>query len=88
MVTLGSTAEPLLRDQWSDHDFWVITEPDAQDLLMQDLSWLPDAHALAIEVCHGPRRRTLVYASSHKIEFAVFDVVEATKGKYNAMQSL
>jgi len=34
LVTLGSTAEPLLRDQWSDHDFWVITEPDAQDLLM------------------------------------------------------
>jgi len=81
LVTLGSTAEPQLRDEWSDHDFWVITESDAQDLLIKDLRWLPDAHAIAIEVCHGPRRRTLVYASGHKIEFAIFDVVEAIKGK-------
>jgi len=81
LVTLGSTAEPSLRDEWSDHDFWVITEADAQDLLIHDLGWLPDAHHISIKVSHGPRRRTLVYANGHKIEFAVFDVVEANRGK-------
>ena len=42
LVVLGSTAESALRDEWSDHDFWIITEVGKQDALLEDLSWLPD----------------------------------------------
>ena len=81
LVTLGSTADADLRDEWSDHDFWVITEPGAQDILVQDLSWLPDHQEIAITVPHGKNRRTLLFRNRHKAEFAVFDVDEARTGK-------
>ena len=77
LVTLGTTADPTLRDEFSDHDFWVITEPGAQDSLIGDLSWLPDAPNIALTVSHGPRRRTVLYSNRHKVEFAIFDPEEA-----------
>jgi hypothetical protein len=81
LVAFGSTADSNLRDEWSDHDFWVITKPGAQDSFVEDLSWLPDAHNIAITVCHGKRGRTVLYRDRHKAEFLVFDVKEAREGK-------
>ena len=81
LVTLGTTADPALRDQFSDHDFWLITEPGTQDGFVQDFSWLPDAETIALTVSHGPRRRTVLYRNRHKVEFAVFDVEEARQGE-------
>lgn len=81
LVTLGSTADSTLRDEWSDHDFWVITEPGAQGKFVNDLSWLPDYGDIAIVVCHGKHNRTVLYSNRHQIEFAVLDVNEARTGK-------
>jgi lincosamide nucleotidyltransferase B/F len=81
LVTLGTTADPNLRDEWSDHDFWVLTKAGAQDSFVEDLSWLPDARNIALTVNHGSHRRTVLYQNGHKVEFAVFDVNEATEGK-------
>lgn len=81
LVTLGTTVDSNLRDEWSDHDFWVITKAGAQDCFLKDLSWLPDAHNIAITVCHGKRYRTVVYHNRHKVEFAVLDINEAHEGK-------
>ena len=81
LVTLGTTADSALRDDWSDHDFWVITESGAQDAYLNDLSWLPDAQNIAISVRHGKRYRTVVYRNRHKVEFAVLDIEEARDGK-------
>lgn len=81
LVTLGTTVDANLHDEWSDHDFWVITKPGAQDSFISDLSWLPDAHNIAITVCHGKHRRTVLYRDRHKAEFAVFDTEEACEGK-------
>lgn len=81
LVALGTMADPTFRDEWSDHDFWVITETGKQDSLVEDLSWLPDAHNIAITVSHGKHRRTVLYHNRHKAEFAVFDVNEAREGK-------
>jgi lincosamide nucleotidyltransferase B/F len=77
LVTLGSTSDAVFRDEWSDHDFWVITETGAQDRLTADLSWLPDAQNIVITVSHKPHGRTVLYQNRHKVEFAVFDVNEA-----------
>jgi hypothetical protein len=88
LVVLGTTADSTFRDQWSDHDFWVITEPRTQETLLEDLSWLPDYQNIAITVRHGERRRTVVYRNRHKVEFAVFDVNEAPSGKVERYQVL
>lgn len=88
LVTLGTTADSTFRDEWSDHDFWVITTAGAQDSLLKDLSWLPDAHHIALTVCHGKSYRTVVYRDQHKVEFAVLDVDEAQQGKAERYQIL
>lgn len=81
LVTLGSTADPTFRDQWSDHDFWVITKPGAQDSLVQDLSWLPDYQNILFEISHRPHGRVILFRNRHKVEFAVLDKGEMSSGK-------
>ena len=87
-VALGSTADPSLRDEWSDHDFWVITEAGAQDSFLEDLSWLPDYQDIAIIVCHAKHRRTILFNNKHKAEFAVFDLNEVRSGKTSRYEVL
>jgi hypothetical protein len=88
LVTLGSTADPSFRDQWSDHDFWVITKPGAQDSLGADLSWLPDYQNILFAVSHRPYGRTILFRNRHKVEFAVFDTTEVHSGKIERYQVL
>ena len=81
LVTLGSTADLTFRDEWSDHDFWVITEPGVQDSLVEDLSWLPDHQNILFEISHRPHGRTILFGNRHKVELAVFDASEVNSGK-------
>jgi len=80
LVTLGSTADKQLRDQWSDHDFWVITKSSVQPKLLDDLSWLPAGDQILLKVRHS-NGYTVVYDNKHKVEFAVFDLDKARTGK-------
>ncbi|MCP4416424.1 MAG: hypothetical protein GY805_07370, partial [Chloroflexi bacterium] len=44
LVALGSMAQQDFQpDEWSDHDFFVITIQGVQEDMRQDLSWLPQA---------------------------------------------
>ena len=88
LVILGSTADSTLRDEWSDHDFWIITEVGAQVALLEDLSWLPDYQNIAITVKHLPHGRTIVFRNRHKVEFAIFDVTEVGSGKVDRYRVL
>ncbi|HET9711870.1 MAG TPA: hypothetical protein VFP64_08310 [Pyrinomonadaceae bacterium] len=88
LVVLGSTANSTLRDEWSDHDFWIITEVGAQDALLEDLSWLPDNQNIALTVKHLPHGRTIVLRNRHKVEFAVFDATEVGSGKVDRYRVL
>ena len=88
LVTLGSTADPAFRDEWSDHDFWVITAPGRQASLVADLSWLPDHENALFVVSHGPHRRTILFRNRHKVEFAVFDSTEVNTGQVERYQVL
>lgn len=88
LVVLGSTADATLRDEWSDHDFWIVTETGAQDALVEDLSWLPDHQDIGITVSHKPHGRTIVFRNRHKVEFAVFDVTEVNTGKIDRYRVL
>lgn len=88
LVVLGSTADSTLRDEWSDHDFWIITELGAQDALVEDLSWLPDYENIALMVRHKPHGRTIVFRNRHKVEFAVFDATEVGTGRVDRYRVL
>lgn len=88
LVALGSTADASSRDRWSDHDFWVITEPGAQSRYLDNVSWLPRADDLLMIVRHGPSRRSVLYGDRHKAEYAVFDSQEAVGGKIERFRVL
>ena len=73
LVLVGSTAETERVDEWSDHDFFVITESNDQEPLRNDLSWLPQPQEIAFwfrETEHGLK---VVYRSGDVLEFAIFD---------------
>lgn len=76
LVLVGSAAETERVDEWSDHDFFVITEKGEQETLRADLSWIPNFEAIAFffrETEHGLK---VVYKSGAVLEFAVFDCDE------------
>jgi hypothetical protein len=81
LLALGSTADASCRDQWSDHDFWVITEAGGQEPYLNETAWLPRPEAILLRVRHGKSYRMVLYSDSHQVEFAVFDPSEALQGK-------
>jgi lincosamide nucleotidyltransferase len=84
LVLLGSTSgEGAPADPWSDHDFFVVVEPGAQERFRSDLGWLPDAASIALsfrETAHGLK---VVYESGHLAEFAVFEPDELRLARVN-----
>jgi hypothetical protein len=89
LVALGSmSGEPPAADEWSDHDFFVVTRPGEQERMRTDLSWLPDAGDIAFahrETAHGLK---VFYGNSHLLEFAVFDREELWLARVNRFQTL
>lgn len=73
LVFVGSTANISRVDEWSDHDFFIITRPGSAEAMRQDLSWLPRHDHVAIaprETEHGLK---VVYEDGQVLEFAVFN---------------
>jgi hypothetical protein len=89
LVALGSmSGEGAPADAWSDHDFFVVTAPGAQEAFRSDLSWLPDAGRIALsfrETAHGLKA---VYQGGHLVEFAVFDPEELFLARVNRFRVL
>ena len=77
LVAVGSMAAlDYQPDEWSDHDFFVITASGDQEALRTDLAWLPHAERILHwyrETDHGLQ---VVYDDGHLLEFAVFDLDE------------
>ena len=77
LIALGSMAEQdYLPDRWSDHDFFVITKPGAQEAFRADLAWLPDHQRIAFRLREGPHALRVVYDTGHILELVVFDADE------------
>lgn len=70
LVLLGSAADAMRRDEWSDHDFFILLEPGALDL-RDDLSWFPRADTIVLTASEGTIGRVVVYEDGHVMEFAV-----------------
>jgi hypothetical protein len=89
LVAAGSMAQAdHMPDEWSDHDFWIVTESGAQEIFRTDYTWLPDAEEIVLtfrETAHGLK---IVYRHGHLIEYAVFDPEELRVTKINSFRVL
>ncbi|WP_420642556.1 hypothetical protein [Candidatus Leptofilum sp.] len=89
LVALGSMAQlDYQPDEWSDHDFFVITIQGVQEDMRQDLSWLPHADDLVFhfrETEHGVKA---LYQGGHLLEFAVFNEDELRMARLNRYRVL
>jgi hypothetical protein len=77
LVAVGSMADrDYAPDEWSDHDFLVVTVDGVQEELRRDLSWLPHAARIALSFRETEHGLKVVYDDGHMLEFAVFDFEE------------
>ncbi|HEX5859983.1 MAG TPA: hypothetical protein VFY91_17880 [Microbacterium sp.] len=78
LVLLGSASDEAAhrRDEWSDHDFFALTEPGRGPAVRPDLSWLPDQDRLVLTAREGEIGFAAVYEDGHVFEFAFSDVEE------------
>lgn len=89
LVAAGSMAQQDYQpDEWSDHDFLVITRPGTQNRYRQKYDWLPSSEEIAWafqETEHGVK---VIYRSGHLLEFAVFDEEELKMARINRYRVL
>ena len=72
LVFLGSAADTSRADEWSDHDFFVISIDDQAEALRQNLDWLPGFDQISIAVRETEHGLKVVYQDGQVLEFAVF----------------
>ena len=63
-------------DEWSDHDFFLVSRPGVQEELRADLSWLPFSERIALSFRETDHGLKVIYDDGHMLEFAVFDLDE------------
>ena len=81
--------QDYLPDQWSDHDFFVVTIPGQQEAFRTDLSWLPNHQRIAFWFRDSPHALRAVFDSGHLLEFVLFDEAElAAHGQINRYRVL
>ena len=88
LIALGSMAKAVRRDEWSDHDFWLVSQPGQAEAIRVDSEWLPDGDRLVLryrETAHGVGA---VYDDGHLIEFAVFEPDELDIARANDYEVL
>ena len=89
LVALGSmAAQDYQPDQWSDHDFFVITIQGVQEDMRRDLSWLPRADELVFHFRETEHGIKALYVSGHLLEFAVFNESEMQVARLNRYRVL
>jgi hypothetical protein len=78
LVLLGSASDEAAgrRDEWSDHDFFALTEPGKGREIRPDLGWLPEQERLVLTAREGDIGFVAVYDDGHVFEFAFSDVEE------------
>ena len=84
LVLVGSTADVSRVDEWSDHDFFLVTVDGAQERFRSDLRWLPGADRLALRVRETAHGLKALYDDGRVVEFAVFSVAELSLAEANS----
>ena len=76
LLGIGSLADAGIRDQYSDHDVWLVVTPGSEAAFLEDLTWLPNASDHLAVIRFGTRGATVLYQDAHVVELAVLS--EAT----------
>lgn len=77
LLGLGSTGLHDGRmDRYSDLDFFVIAQPDAQQHLLDDIGWLRDAAPVAYDFENSSYGRKVLFTDGVFAEYAVFTEAE------------
>jgi hypothetical protein len=78
LLLLGSASDEAAarRDEWSDHDFFALTEAGRGPEIRPDLSWLPDNERLVLVAREGEIGFAAVYDDGHVFEFALSEASE------------
>jgi hypothetical protein len=86
LVLLGSASEEARdrRDEWSDHDFFALTDAGRGGEIRPDLSWLPDQERLVLTAREGEIGFVAVYDDGHVFEFAFSDAAELADARAGA----
>jgi len=86
LVLLGSASDDARdrRDEWSDHDFFALTEAGRGHEIRPDLSWLPDQDRLVLTAREGEIGFVAVYDDAHVLEFAFSDAAELAGARAGA----
>jgi len=89
LIALGSMAQQDYQpDEWSDHDFFVITIQGVQEDMRQDLSWLPHADDIIFHFRETEHGIKALYRGGHLLEFAVFNEAELQVARLNRYRVL
>ncbi len=81
----GNTRKP---DEWSDHDFFVITETGKQQAYRDSKMWLPQPERIVLhfqDTLHGCKA---LYDDAHLMEYAIFDTTELLEARIDDYQIL
>lgn len=72
LVLLGSSSPAAAhrRDEWSDHDFFMLARPGDEAAVRDVASWLPDPERLVLVAREGEIGFAAVYDDGHVFEFA------------------
>ncbi|MDV2981318.1 hypothetical protein [Pseudarthrobacter oxydans] len=76
LLMLGSSAFETRRDEWSDHDFFVITEPDDVARVRNVMAWIPDSERVVSLAREGSMGFSVLFDDGHIFEFAVGQLKE------------
>lgn len=88
LVGLGSTAERDRVDEWSDHDFALVTAPGRQERFRSSLDWLPAAGSIALELREHHGGVKVIYDDGHVLEFGITDLAGLAGWAANAFDVL
>lgn len=88
LVGLGSTAERDRVDEWSDHDFALVTRPDSQERFRAGTDWLPDAESIALRLREHHGGGKVIYDDGSVLEFGVADLADLAGWSANAYEVL
>lgn len=86
LVLMGSTADRGRVDEWSDHDFAVVTVDGAEERLRGDLSWLPGLADVALALREEHNGFKVVYDDGHVLEFGVTSLASLSSWHANAYE--
>lgn len=78
LILLGSAAVPERRDEWSDHDFFVIARPGTVEQVRKARSRLPDPEPLVLLVRESATGVSALCDNGLLFEFAAATAAELT----------